>query len=138
MKAALFVVLFAAFAQAGAQSGVLVPSLPEDYDARGALEVARKVLVARGWTLPPSDRTTLDARKDNSNMRVFVSGRGLRFTDQSVRARGQKQREHREEGPQLTAVPQAEIDSLRADLVAAFEGRLPSPAPWRRKYRARS
>src|SRR5678815_5535518 len=103
MKAALFVVLFAAFAQAGAQSGVLVSSLPEDYETRGTLEVAGKVLVARGWTLAPSDRTTLDARKDNSRMRVFVRGYALRFADQSVRDRGQKQREHRDEGPQLTA-----------------------------------
>jgi len=125
MKAALFVVLFAAFAQAGAQSGVLVSSLPADDAPRGTLEVAGKVLVARGWTLTPSDRSTLDARKDNSRMRVFVSGRELRFTDQSVRARGQKQREHREEGPHLTAVPQAEIDALRADLESAFAGTLP-------------
>jgi hypothetical protein len=123
MKAALFVVLFAAFAQAGAQSGVLVSSLPEDYETRGTLEVAGKVLVARGWTLAPSDRTTLDARKDNSRMRVFVRGYALRFADQSVRDRGQKQREHRDEGPQLTAVPQAELDALRADLAAAFEGK---------------
>jgi hypothetical protein len=124
MKAALFVVLFAAFAQAGAQRGVLVSSVPDGADARSTLEVARKVLVARGWTLAPSDRTTLDASKDNMNMRVFVSDGKLRFSDQSVRPRGQKQREHREEGPQLTGVPQAEIDSLRADLVAALPGQL--------------
>ena len=125
LRGALLALLCLAFAQAGAQSGVLVSSLPEDYDAQRTYEVARKVLVAHGWTLAPSDRTTLDARKDNSGMRVFVSSRALRFSDQSVRARGQKQREHREEGPQLTAVPQAEVDALRADLVAAFEGRLP-------------
>jgi hypothetical protein len=122
MKAALFIVLFAAFAQAGAQSGVLVSSLPEDYDTPGTFDIARKVLIARGWTVAPSDRTTLDARKDNSNMRIFIKGGELRFTDQSVRASGQKQREHRDEGAQLTAVPQAELDRLRADLSSAFAG----------------
>ena len=125
MKAALFAVLFAAFAHAGAQSGVLVSSLPADYETRGTLEVAGQVLAARGWTLTPSDYTALDARKDNSHMRVFVRGAQLRFSDQSVRERGQKQREHREEGPHLTAVPQAEIDALRADLESAFAGTLP-------------
>ena len=125
MKAVLFAVLFAAFAHAGAQSGVLVSSLPADYETRGTLEVAGQVLAARGWTLTPSDYTALDARKDNSRMRVFVRGAQLRFSDQSVRDRGQKQREHRDQGPRLTAVPQAELDALRADLVAAFEGGLP-------------
>ena len=125
MKAALFVVLLAAAAPVGAQSGVLVSSLPEGYDTLRVLEVAREVLIARGWTLAPSDQTTLDARKDNSKMRVFVGAGKLRFTDQSVRDRGQRQREHRQEGRQLSAVPQAEIEGLSADLANALGGGLP-------------
>jgi hypothetical protein len=123
MRSTLLVLLCAAAAQASAQTGVLVSPLPEGVAGPRAVEVARKVLVANRWTLVPSDRTAIDARKDNSGIRVFASGGALRFSDQSVRARGVKQREHRDEGPQLTAVPQAEIDALRADLVAAFEGR---------------
>jgi hypothetical protein len=128
MKAALLALLLAAFAQAHAQSGVLVSPLPEEVNSLQALEAARQVLVARGWMLVPVDRASIDARKENSGMRLFVSGRTLRFTDQSVRSRGTKQREHREAGPQLTAVPQAEIDALRADLAAAFAGNLPAGA----------
>jgi len=125
MRPTLFALLCAAVAQASAQSGVLVSPLPEDMGGAKAIEVARQVLAAHGWTLSPADRTSIEARKDNSGMRVFASDRALRFSDQSVRPRGTKQREHRDEGPQLTAVPQSEIEALRTDLVAAFEGRLP-------------
>ena len=125
MRSALFALLCVAAAQASAQSGVLVSPLPEDMGGAKAIEVARQVLAARGWTLAPSDRASIEARKDNSGMRVFASDRALRFSDQSVRPRGMKQREHRDEGPHLTAVPQSEIEELRTDLLAAFEGRLP-------------
>lgn len=124
MRSALLALLCAFAAQASAQSGVLVSPLPE-IDSAQALAVARQVLTARGWTLVPEDRASIDANKDNSAMRVFVSDRALRFTDRSVRARGVKQREHRDDGPQFTAVPQEEIEAVRADLVAVFEGRLP-------------
>jgi hypothetical protein len=128
MKVALFTLFLAASAQAGAQSGVLVSPLPEEVGSQRALEVARQVLVAGGWTLVPVDDASIDARKENSSLRLFVSNRALRFNDQSVRARGTKQRDHRESGPQLTAVPQAEIDALRADLTTAFAGNLPAGA----------
>jgi hypothetical protein len=126
MKARCSSCSFAAFAQAGAQSGVLVSSLPADYEtpghARGRRQGPRR---ARLDADAERSDTTLDARKDNSRMRVFVRGRRCASADQSVRDRGQKQREHRREGPHLTAVPQAEIDALRADLESAFAGTLP-------------
>ena len=125
MRSALLALLCAFATQASAQNGVLVSPLPDDVGGAKAIEVARQVLAARGWTLATSDRSSIDARKDNSGIRVFASDRALRFSDQSVRPRGTKQREHRDEGPQLTAVPQDEIEALRADLAAAFEGRLP-------------
>ena len=125
MRSALFALLCAFATQASAQNGVLVSPLPDDVGGAKAIEVARQVLAARGWTLANADRSSIDARKDNSGIRVFASDRALRFSDQSVRPRGTKQREHRDEGPQLTAVPQDEIEALRADLAAAFEGRLP-------------
>lgn len=125
MRPALFALLLALAGTASAQRGVLVAPLPEDVGGAKAIEVARQVLAARGWTLSTGDRTSIDARKDNSGIRVFADDRALRFSDQSVRPRGTKQREHRDEGPQLTALPQDEIEALRADLAAAFEGRLP-------------
>ena len=124
MRMALLSVLFALSGSAGAQSGVLVSPLPEVDNAR-ALEVARQVLADHGWTLVPEDRATVEARKDNSAIQVFVSDRALRFSDRSVRPRGTKQRNHREDGPQLSAIPEAEIEALRVDLVAVFEGRQP-------------
>ena len=121
MRFALFAVLLAAFAQAHAQKGVLVSPLPEGMDNQRVLELTRQVLTAHGWTLVPEDASTLDAQKDRSALRVFVADKALRYNDRSVGPR-MRQR-NREEGPQLAAVPQDEIDALRADLVAAFEGR---------------
>src|SRR5947208_9233386 len=122
MRIALFAVLLAAFAQAHAQKGVLVSPLPEGMESKQVLEVARQVLTEHGWALVPGDARTLEAKKDRSGLRLFVSEKALRYNDQSV-APGMRQR-NREEGPQVAAVPQEEIDALRADLVAAFEGRL--------------
>src|SRR6185436_17110646 len=120
LRAALFGLLLAASAAASAQRSVFVTSLPEGVDSRQALEVARQVLTANGWTIVPADNTSIGAEKQRSGLRVYVADRALRFSDQSLRSKGVRQREHRDEGPQLTAVPQAELDALRADLRAAF------------------
>ena len=118
MRLALFALLIAAFSQAHSQPGVLVSPLPEGADSKRILELTREVLVARGWSLVPGDARTIDAKKDLSAMRVFVEGKELRFSDQSL---GPKMRQrNREEGPHTAAVPQGEIDALRADLFAAF------------------
>lgn len=123
MRFALFAVLLAAVAQTHAQRGVLVAPLPETMDNKQILEVARQVLTARGWTLVQEGTGTIEATKDRSGLRIFVGEKALRYGDQSTGPR-MRQR-NREEGPQLAAVPQQEIDGLRADLRAAFEGRLP-------------
>jgi putative oligomerization/nucleic acid binding protein len=123
MRFALLAVLLAAFAQAHAQKGVLVSPLPEGMDNTRVLEVARQVLTARGWVLVPEDALTIEAKKDRSGLRVFVGEKSLRYSDRSE-GRRMRQR-NRDEGPQFAAIPQEEIDALRADLVAAFEGRPP-------------
>ena len=132
MRPVLFGLLFTAFTHAGAQSGVLVSPLPDGVDSRQALEAARRVLVARGWELVPEDRASVEGYKGNSGVRMFAGDRELRFTDLSLRPRGSNAREYRESGPQLAAIPQTEIDGLRADLVAAFAGKfaaVPGAAP---------
>src|SRR6185295_3103566 len=118
LRAALFGLLLAASAAASAQRSVFVTSLPEGVDSRQALEVARQVLTANGWTIVPADNTSIGAEKQRSGLRVYVA-------DRALRSKGVRQREHRDEGPQLTAVPQAELDALRADLRAAFAQKLP-------------
>lgn len=125
LRGAFFALLLAASSAASAQRSVFVPSLPEGVDRQQALDVARQVLVAHGWTIVPADASSIEAEKEHAGLRIFVSDRALRFSDQSLRGRGVRQREHRDEGPALSAVPQAELDGLRADLLAAFAGKLP-------------
>lgn len=125
LRALLLPPLLALFAPANAQPGVLVAPLPDDLDGKQVLDVARQVLTRRGWTLVPQDRASIEAEKAGSGLRIFLGDKALRFSDQSQRPRGVRQREHREEGPRLIAVPQSEIDELRADLAAAFAGQLP-------------
>lgn len=123
MRIALLAVLLAAFAQAHAQKGVLVAPLPDGMDNQSILQVARQVLTARGWVLVPEDEITIEAKKDRSGIRVYVGEKALRYSDESV-GRRVRQR-NRNEGPQFSAVPQEEIDALRADLSAAFAGKPP-------------
>src|SRR6185436_7791275 len=118
LRGAFFALLLAASSAAGAQRSVFVPSLPEGVDRQQALDVARQVLVAHGWTIIPADASAIEAEKEHAGLRIFVS-------DRALRGRGVRQREHRDEGPALSAVPQAELDGLRADLLAAFAGKLP-------------
>lgn len=125
LRAALFVVLLAMLAPANAQRGVLASPLPDDLDSKQILDVARQVLTRHGWTLVPQDAAAIEAEKDRSGLRIFLGDRALRFSDLSQRPRGVRQREQRDEGPQLSAVPQNEIDALRGDLAAAFAGNLP-------------
>lgn len=125
MRFALFLLLLAAFTHAGAQRSVLFAELPDGVDSKQAVEVARQVLIARGWTLVPEDGGSVEGRKDNSGVSIFARGHGLLYSDLSLRSRGRSAREHRESGPQLAAIPQAEIDALRADLESAFAGKLP-------------
>jgi len=123
MRIALLAVLLAAFAQAHAQKGVLVAPLPEGMDNKSILQVAKQVLTARGWMLVPEDENTIEAKKDRSGMRVFVGEKALRYSDESAGRRARQR--NRNEGPQFAAVPQEEIDALRADLMAAFAGKPP-------------
>jgi len=125
LRGALLTLLLAACSAASAQRNVFVPALPEGVDRSQALEVARQVLVTHGWAIIPGDATSIDAEKERAGLRIFVSDRALRFNDQSLRGRGVRQREQRDQGPPLAAVPQAELDALRADLIAAFAGELP-------------
>jgi hypothetical protein len=122
LRAALFVLLLAAFIPAEAQRGVLVSPLPDNLDKKQILDLAGQVLVRRGWTLVPQEAASIEAEKEHSGLRLFVSDRALRFSDLSQRPRGVRQREQREEGSPLTALPQKELDALRTDLAAAFAG----------------
>ncbi|HUQ26651.1 MAG TPA: SHOCT domain-containing protein [Burkholderiales bacterium] len=122
LRAVLFVLLVAAFVPAHAQRGVLVSPLPDGLDNKQVLDLAGQVLTRRGWTLVPQDSASLEAEKERTGLRLFLSDRALRFTDLSQRPRGVRQREQREEGSPLTALPQEELNALRTDLAAAFAG----------------
>src|SRR5262245_51700623 len=126
MRLALFALLFAAFAEASAQRGVLASPLPAELSDERALEVARQALTARGWTVLPQDRSNIEAERDGYAMRVFIGDKGLLFRDEAVqRGRGSRQRNREDNARSLTAVPQPEIDALRIDLAAAFAGKPP-------------
>ena len=125
MRLALLALLLAAFTQAHAQRGVLMSPLPEDLDTNRALDVTRQVLVARGWTLVPEDRSSIEAEKDRFGLRIFVEQRSLRFNDLSQRGRGARQRNREDRPNPYAAVTQDELDGLRADLAAALAGKPP-------------
>jgi Short C-terminal domain len=111
-----------AFAEAKAQSNVLVAPLPQGLDSAQVLEIARQVLTARNWTVQPGgEEGSVEAENANSRIRVFVAGTALRYVDQSRRPRGIRGRNYRADGmPQLAAVSQEVIDELRADFTAAL------------------
>src|SRR5262245_5703441 len=124
MRLALFALLLAASVQASAQRGVLASPLPDNLSDGQVLEITRQVLTARGWRVTPEDRAALEAKKDISVLRVFIDEKGLLFRDEASRhgRGGGRQRNRDESTLQLGAVPQAEIDALRADLAAALAG----------------
>jgi hypothetical protein len=121
LRVLLFVLLAAAGAPASAQRHELFSPLPSGMDRAQALQVARQVLGARGWQLAQTDRDSLEARKGLSGIRISAGYNSLQYNDLTDR-RHMRQR-NREEGPSLAAIPQPEIDGLRADLGAAFAGR---------------
>ena len=125
-RAMLFVLLGAICAVASAQRNVLYSPLPTGTNRQQAMEAAWRVLVARGWLPAQTDRDSLEARKGMSGIRIAMRDNSLRYQDMTERAR-MRQR-NREEGPSLTAIPQPELDGLRADLAAAFAARFP-PVP---------
>lgn len=147
MKAAFLAVLMLAAPAAMGQGAVLVAPLPEGLDASRVLALTRHVLEARKWDVEPaSDGISLVADNDTSTLRITVDRDAVRYVDRVRRARpgGARQR-NRESNEPLAAVPQAEIDALRADLLAAFANppahlagtrppTKPAPAPSRVLY----
>jgi len=127
LRAALVALLLAAGGASAQRSFTLAP-VPEGVGREQALEVARQVLAARGWNSTQTDVDSLEARKSISGIRIRFTNDVLRFSDLSERQRGETQRQHRDSGAQLAAIPQPELDGLRADLAAAFAGDLPAHA----------
>jgi hypothetical protein len=128
MRLAFFALLFLVVAQASAQADELVSRLPDGVSDDQVLEMTRQVLSARGWNVVPLERNRLGATKGLSEMRVFIDETRLLFIDRidrPVRDERRTGRPQRDRGPQLRAVPQAEINALRADLAAAFADKAP-------------
>jgi hypothetical protein len=113
---------------ASAQRNFTLAPVPEGVGREQAPEVARQVLSARGWSPTQTDMDSLEAQKSLSGIRITFRNGTLRFSDLSERQRGEKQRHHRESGAQLAAIPQPELDGLRADVATAFAGNLPAGA----------
>lgn len=126
LRATLFALLVGASGGASAQRNFNLAPVPEGVGREQALEVAGQVLSARGWSPTQTDMDSLEAQKSISGIRITFRNGMLRFGDLSERQRGEKQRHHRESGAQIAAIPQPEIDGLRADLATAFAGSRPA------------
>ena len=136
LRSALFALLGLAFAEAAAQTAVLVAPLPQGFATAQILYVTRQVLLGRKWTVLSEDERSLIAENDGSSLRIIVDSDAVRYVDRSRPPRGggaagrRNRREPREE--LLSAVPQAELDGLRADLAAAMAAgpsAIPGTAP---------
>ena len=126
LRALLFILLAGPCTAANAQRHVLYSPLPRGTERPQALEAARQVLLARGWEATLTDRQTIEARKGLSGIRISMWDNSLLYDD--LTDRPQMRQRNRAEGPKRAAVPQAEIDALRADFGAAFAGKLPAVA----------
>jgi len=121
-RVALFAILLLTFAGAHAVADVLVSPLPAGVDDEKILQMTRDVLGVRGWKLIPEDASTIEARKAGTGLRIFIADNALRFSDRAQTSRTGRNRDGR--GPRV-AVAQEEIDALRTDLTAAFDGKPP-------------